>query len=44
MLKNAPEGKISHPVASGEGVVRVVLGGFEGIFFLQGDGIKNSII
>ena len=44
VLKNAPEGKISHPVASGEGVLRVVLGGFEGIFFLQGDGIKNSII
>ena len=42
--KIAPEGQISRPVASGEGVLRVALGGFEGFFSLQGDGIKNSII
>jgi hypothetical protein len=44
VLKKAPEGQISCPIASGEGVFRVGLQGFEGYFFLQGDGIKNSII
>ena len=37
--KNAPEGQISCPMASGEGVLRVALGGFKGFFFVQKGGM-----